>query len=39
MTGCKLVDFLVRCDGEEGNKQLMDLLSDIGLCLSEVGLR
>ena len=37
VVGCQLIDFLVRCDHEEGIKQLMDLLTDIGLCLSEVG--
>lgn len=36
VVGCQLTDFLVRCDHEEGVKQLMDLLTDIGLCLSEV---
>ena len=36
VVGCQLVDFLVRCEQEDGVKQLMDLLSDIALCLSEV---
>ena len=37
VVGCQLVDFLVKCDQEDLVKQLMDLLVDIGLCLSEVS--
>ncbi|KAL4236760.1 hypothetical protein ACF0H5_005145 [Mactra antiquata] len=39
LAGCHLVDFLVRCEQDEGTKILNDFLSDIALCLSEVALQ
>ncbi|KAH3731199.1 hypothetical protein DPMN_057207, partial [Dreissena polymorpha] len=35
LVGCHLVDFLIRCETEEGQKIVSDLLADIALCLSE----
>ncbi|XP_052097251.1 rapamycin-insensitive companion of mTOR-like [Mytilus californianus] len=35
--GCLLIDFLISCDQDEAQKQVIDFLNDIGQCLSEIS--